>query len=162
MCRPGHGSSRDPSAGGYIGPPLHGGVFGNQRKFAQETDLAPTGRDRARPLQGDREWTGGGVRSPRPTGATLVVPSNGPRYLGHGLRRPNSVPKFGALVIGIGPYGDGGSTPGRRALRGRRAVVSGETVKLSRSIAVQNPPKRRNLCKKPESFAGLFLPGGVQ
>ena len=36
----------------------------------------------------------------------------GPMYLGHGLRRPNSVPKFGALVIGIGPYGDGGRHAG--------------------------------------------------
>ena len=82
MCRPGHGSSRDPSAGGHTGPPLREGVFGNQRKFVRETDLAPTGRDRARPLQGEREWTdsgvrlgSGGVRSPRPTGATQVMPN---------------------------------------------------------------------------------------
>ena len=45
----------------------------------------PTGRDGARPLQGDREWTDGGARlgsggvlSPRPTEATQVVPSEGP------------------------------------------------------------------------------------
>ena len=43
-----------------------------------ETDFAPAGRDGARPLQGDREWPGGGVRSPRPTEATQVVPSSGP------------------------------------------------------------------------------------
>ena len=36
-------------------------------------------------------------------------------YLGHGFRRPNFVPKFGASVIGIGPYGD----------RGRAAEVVG-------------------------------------
>ena len=42
--------------------------------------------------------------SPRPTGATQVVPSEGPMYLRHGFRRPNFVPKFGASVIGIGPY----------------------------------------------------------
>ena len=85
MCRPGHGSSRGLFTGGHIGPPLREGVFGNQRKFVRETDLAPTGRDRARPLQGEREWTdsgvrlgSGGVRSPRPTGATLAVPSSGP------------------------------------------------------------------------------------
>ena len=46
----------------------------------------------------------GGVWSPRPTGATLAVCSNGPMYLRHGFRRPNFVPKFGASVIGIGPY----------------------------------------------------------
>ena len=35
----------------------------------------------------------------------------GPPYLGHGLRRPNFVPKFGASVIGIGPYGETGRFP---------------------------------------------------
>ena len=111
MCRPGHGSSRDPSAGGHTGPPLREGVFGNQRKFVRETDLAPTGRDRARPLQGEREWTDGGVRSPRPTEATLVVRSEGPMYLRHGFRRPNFGTKFGASVMGIGPYGEKGKHP---------------------------------------------------
>ena len=43
-------------------------------------------------------------RSPRPTGATLAVCSNGPMYLRHGFRRPNFVPKFGASVMVIGPY----------------------------------------------------------
>ena len=32
----------------------------------------------------------------------------GTPYLGHGFRRPNFVPKFGASVIGIGPYGGRG------------------------------------------------------
>ena len=44
-------------------------------------------------------------RSPRRTGAPQVVRSEGPMYLRHGFRRPNFVPKFGASVIGIGPYG---------------------------------------------------------
>ena len=43
--------------------------------------------------------------SPPPTGATLVVRSNGPMYLGHGFRQPNSETEFGASVMGIGPYG---------------------------------------------------------
>ena len=38
----------------------------------------------------------------------IVVCSGGLPYLGHGLRRPNFVPKFGASVIGIGPYGTKG------------------------------------------------------
>ena len=38
----------------------------------------------------------------------IVVCSGGLPYLGHGLRRPNFVPKFGASVIGIGPYGEKG------------------------------------------------------
>ena len=58
-------------------------------------------------------WNGG-VWSPRPTGATQVVPSNGPMYLGHGFRRPNFVPKFGASVMGIGPYAPRGDE-GRHA-----------------------------------------------
>ena len=36
--------------------------------------------DGARPLQGEREWTDDGVWSPRPTGATQVMPSNGPMW----------------------------------------------------------------------------------
>ena len=35
----------------------------------------------------------------------------GPMYLGHGLRRPNFVPKFGASVMGIGPYALRGTAP---------------------------------------------------
>ena len=57
---------------------------------------------------------------PPPTGATLVVRSNGPMYLGHGFRQPNSETEFGASVMGIGPYalrGTRDGTPGRRALR---------------------------------------------
>ena len=32
-------------------------------------------------------------------------------YLGHGFRRPNFVPKFGASVMGIGPYALRGTAP---------------------------------------------------
>ena len=62
------------------------------------------GRDGARPLRGEREWTDGGVWSPRPTGATQVMPSNGPMYLRYSFRQPNSEAEFGASVMGIGPY----------------------------------------------------------
>ena len=117
MCRPGRGSSRDPFTGGHMGPPLHGGVFGNQRKFARETDLAPTGRDRARPLQGDWEWTdggaplgGGGVGSPRPTEAAQVMPSIG-------------------ADVGIGPYG---SNAGGTRQTGRYRAFLGQTRVHSR------------------------------
>ena len=61
-----------------------------------------------------RRLAGGGVWSPRPTGATLVVPSSGPMYLRRGFRRPNFVPKFGASVIGIGPYALRGTRDGGR------------------------------------------------
>ena len=143
MCRPGHGFSRNLLTGGHIGPPLRGvgrcsGTNGNWRR----TEAFPNGAGRSPPPTGATEQGGlrrgapgvwpppakfrngiwnGGVWSPRPTGATQVVPSNGPMYLGHGFRRPNFVPKFGASVrssapteglpksqqradVGIGPY----------------------------------------------------------
>ena len=46
-------------------------------------------------------------RSPAPTGLP-GVPSSGPMYLRHGFRQPNFAPKFGASVMGIGPYGEKG------------------------------------------------------
>ena len=49
--------------------------------------------------------------SPRPTEATLAVRSEGPMYLRHGFRRPNFGTKFGASVMGIGPYGEKGKHP---------------------------------------------------
>ena len=52
-----------------------------------------------------RKIWGGRVWSPSPTEATLAVRSNGPMYLGHGFRQPNFATKFGASVMGIGPYG---------------------------------------------------------
>ena len=57
-------------------------AFGHQRKLARKLTL-PTGRDGARPLRGSgagRCVQDGGVRSPRPTGATQVVPSSGPMW----------------------------------------------------------------------------------
>ena len=50
-------------------------------------------------------------RSPRPTEAPQVVRSEGPMYLRHGFRRPNFGTKFGASVMGIGPYGEKGKHP---------------------------------------------------
>ena len=47
----------------------------------------------------------GPPRSSAPTGATRGVLSRGTPYLGHGLRRPNSVPKFGASVKSSCPTG---------------------------------------------------------
>ena len=94
--------------GGHTGPPVC------EHRSVQQPQ---TGRDGARPLQGP-EQEGGGVRlggsgvwSPRPTGASQVVPSEGPMYLRHGFRRPNFVPKFGASVIGSGPYEKEGKPP---------------------------------------------------
>ena len=98
MCRP-VGGSREEGAGGHIGPPLHGvgEAFGNQRELARN-DAFPGGAGRSPPPYRGSGGVRGGVRSPRPTGATQVVRSSGPMYLRHGFRRPNFVPKFGASV----------------------------------------------------------------
>ena len=78
MCPP-HASSQDPFTGRHIGRPLQSRL---QYPSAPE----------------ERAGT-----EPRPY-RSIVVRSSGPMYLRHGFRRPNFVPKFGASVIGIGPY----------------------------------------------------------
>ena len=89
MCPPGHASSRDPFTGRHTGRPL---------QIPLQHPLTPQKR------------TG---TEPRPY-RSIVVPSSGLMYLRHGFRRPNFVPKFGASVIGIGPYertGNGSPRP---------------------------------------------------
>ena len=114
MCRPVGVFWAGACPGGHIGPPLRGG-----EKFPQPTrpscvEASAMGRDGARPLRGEREWTDGGVWSPRPTGATQVMPSNGPMYLRYSFRQPNSEAEFGASVMGIGPYALRGTRDGGR------------------------------------------------
>ena len=89
MCPPGHASSRDPFTGRHTGRPL---------QIPLQHPLTPQKR------------TG---TEPRPY-RSIVVPSSGPMYLRHGFRRPNFVPKFGASVIGIGPYALRGTRDGVR------------------------------------------------
>ena len=92
MCPPGHASSRDPFTGRHTGRPLR-----SRSKYPSTPE--------------ERAGT-----EPRPY-RSIAVPSSGPMYLRHGFRRPNFVPKFGASVIGIGPYERRGSPidhPGQR------------------------------------------------
>ena len=79
MCPPGHAFLRDPPTGRHAGRPL-------------QILLQPSSTPK------NRAGT-----EPRPY-RSIVVRSSGPMYLRHGFRRPNFVPKFGASVIGIGPY----------------------------------------------------------
>ncbi len=79
MCPPGHASSRDPFTGRHTGRPLR-----SRLKYPSSLE--------------ERAGT-----EPRPY-RSIAVPSSGPMYLRHGFRRPNFVPKFGASVMGIGPY----------------------------------------------------------
>ena len=89
MCPPGHASSRDPFTGRHTGRPLR-----SRSKYPSTPE--------------ERAGT-----EPRPY-RSIAVPSSGPMYLRHGFRRPNFVPKFGASVMGIGPYAPRGDE-GRHA-----------------------------------------------
>ena len=84
MCRPGHVPLRDLFTGGHTGPPLHGvGSVPDQRELAQGESLPQRDGTEHAPCRGIRAGRcvqGGGVWSPRPTGATLAVPSNGPMW----------------------------------------------------------------------------------
>ena len=95
MCRPVGGSREEACPGGHIGPPLRN----DWRRSAgngnwHEKTPFPAGRDGARPLQGERSRRGCPGRGVQDGGVRL----------GCGFRRPNFVPKFGASVMGIGPY----------------------------------------------------------
>ena len=87
--------------GGDIGPPLRGGGgVPNQRKIGAKTGPCLRGGTEPAPYRRQEQNGCGGVR------------------LGCGFRRPNFVPKFGASVMGIGPYALWGTARrGRRALR---------------------------------------------
>ena len=117
MCRPVGGSRAEAFPGGHIGPPLREagrclGTNGNWRgtgALRGGAEPAPYRRSGA-----GRRVQDGGVRSPRPTGATRVMPSNGPMYLRYSFRQPNSEAEFGASVMGIGPYALRGTRDGGR------------------------------------------------
>ena len=91
---------RNPSPlckGGPMCPPVGGSREGTR-----------LGRHTGRPLQSRLQCPASleeraGTES-RPYRA-IAVRSSGPMYLRHGFRQPNFVPKFGASVMGIGPYG---------------------------------------------------------
>ena len=115
-----------------------------------KTDLA-SGAGRSPPPTGGSGGACGGVWSPRPTGATLVVPSSGPMYLRRGFRRPNFVPKFGASVIGIGPYALRGTRDG-----GRHAgvVVPYGWLRRAAAIALGSGAQRSVCARGREEIGG--------
>ena len=88
--------------------PLHKGAFPCGGRESGRTHRSAPTRSSECPAT-----PGGAGQGPPPTGAP-GVPVCGPMYRRHGLRRPNFVPKFGASVIGIGPYertGNGSPRP---------------------------------------------------
>ena len=162
-------------AGGHIGPPLHGvgEAFGNQRELVRN-DAFPGGAGRSPPPYRGSGGVRGGVRSPRPTGATLVMRSSGPMYLRHGFRRPNFVPKFGAPVMGVGPYaprGDEGRHAGSSCPTGGcgesprlpgPAAHSGASAARSRGVgrnrSRDHPQRGQQPRTIPQSPSGRQLP----
>ena len=80
-CRPVGGFREETFPGGHIGPPLRGGERFPQPTRPSCAEASATGRDRARPPQGNQSRAVyGGVKSPRPMEATQVVPSEGPKW----------------------------------------------------------------------------------
>ena len=92
------GSCAETCPGGHIGPPLRGvGRCSEPTEIGAGRKPSPTGRDGARPLREQQSRAVyGGVR------------------LGCGFRQPNFGTKFGASVMGIGPYAPRGDE-GRHA-----------------------------------------------
>ena len=76
-----------------------------------------------------------------------MVRSNGPMYLRHGLRRPNFGTKFGASVMGIGPY----------ALRGtaRRGVVPYGWLRRAAAIVLDSGAQRGVCGAGAKKWAGI-------
>ena len=193
MCRPGHGSSRGPSAGGHIGPPLR-----KTGRFPQPP--GPAAHSGASASAGARKWVGiaaeiipkgainlgqslshgEAVTAPFAQGSlgtgdadcrvgplgllamTMVFCHSeersdvgirpfydgrgfGPPYLGHGLRRPNFVPKFGASVKSSAPTGPRDCRGS--ALSAERAA--GQIRFLPDNIRVQHGVQRSEASAKP-------------
>ena len=97
----------------------------------------PAGRDGARPLQ-RAEQPGGGVWSPRPTGATLVVPSGGPMWASAPTKRRESCIDH----------------PGQR----RRASVCGADGRKGRGLRQRSSPKGPATSDNPSVSLRLTAP----
>ena len=129
MCRPGHASSRGPSTGGHMGPPLRG-VEGipNQRKIGAKTDLA-NGAGRSRAVRPERRG--------------VVTPPYGCND-GGAKRRAN---------VGIGPYGKPDQPPkpagAQRSVRARgREGWAGIGAKAIPKGGPPPRPPRQRLAKR--------------
>ena len=143
-------SSRRICRGGALSPPA---VHGLMDVLYGPTDMSA----RTRSVEGDTTGghTGpslrdhrsaqpppnGAGRSPPPTGAPPAVRSNGPMYLGHGFRQPNSETEFGASVIGIGPYGEKGKFPQPPGPAAHSGASTPAVARDGRGSEQGSPPK---------------------
>ena len=121
---------------------------------------APRADTQVRPyaITAARSRPNGAGRSPPPTGAPPAVRSNGPMYLGHGFRQPNSETEFGASVIGLGPYGEKGKfpqPPGPAAHSGASTPAVARDGRGSEQGSPQRDHQRRTI---PQSRLRLTAP----
>ena len=158
MCRPGRGSSRDPFAGGHIGPPLRGGRgIQEATGIGAKTDLAS-----------------GAGRSPPPTGATEQG----------GLRRGVVTQPYGCNTggaqrradVGIGPYGrcgkfhqppgpaahSGASAPRSRGRGGNRSREHPQNVQQPRTIPQSRRSRASSLCTREPWGRGMRIAASLR
>ena len=103
------------AGGGLLSRSAGQGPFPRQFPLVPESLPLCRGGPMCPPVGGSREGAYPGRHMGRPLQSRLQcpaspvgVPSSGPMYLRHGFRQPNFAPKFGASVMGIGPYGEKG------------------------------------------------------
>ena len=133
MCRPGHGSSQDPSTGGHIGPPLRG-PKGIREPTEIDVKGRATGRDGARPLRGERS------RAVRPGTAGCSYPALRKRHrwctaVGRCRHRP------------LRPAGGRGTA--------RRVVVPYGWLRRAAAIALGSGAQRSVCASGCEEWAGI-------
>ena len=134
MCRPGHGSSQDPSTGGHIGPPLRG-----PKGIREPTEIG---------VRRKREGHGAG-RSPPPTGG--AEQASGGVYLGHGFR-----PKFRSGIWGVS-HGHRPLRPAGDEGRGtaRRVVVPYGWLRRAAAIALASGAQRSVCASGCKGWVGI-------
>ena len=147
MCRPGHVPSRDPSAGGHIGPPLRGagrysGTNGNWRKNG--------------PCQ-----RGGTEPAPcRGIGADLW------RLGAPGERRGEVTPPYGCTAggakqradVGIGPYGEKGKFPQIPWVAAHSGAFAARVRGMGGKQSRDHPKRGHQPRTIPQSPSGRQLP----
>ena len=79
-------------------------------------------------------------------------------YLRHGFRRPNFVPKFGASVMGIGPYGETGKASATTRASGAQRSVCAAVARDGQESRQRSSPKRPSTPDNPSVSLRLPAP----
>ena len=142
MCRPVAGSVRRcVRADTQVRPYAGWGAFGNQRKLAQDESLPQRGGTEPAPYRGSGAGgcvQDGGVWSPRPTGATQVVPSNGPMWASAPTESPINHPNQPARskASASAAARDGRKSPQRPSQKGTAAAIAGGALSEAESAEI--------------------------